>query len=165
MAASLLVRAAYRRTLRVAIPLPRVNPISARRNPEPQAEGRSMGERARARQSGVMLANELHGRQAECERLAGLVDYVRNGGSAVLVMHGEPGIGKTALLDFTAELDTGLKVVRAVGAESETELAFGGLHRLCGTMLDLLGRLPGPQREALAIAFGRRAGPAPDRFV
>jgi len=107
----------------------------------------------------------LHGRQAECGRLAKLVDGVRAGGSAVLVVHGEPGTGKTALLDFTAGLDTGLRVVRAAGAESETELAFGGLHRLCGTMLDLLGRLPGPQREALEIAFGMRAGTRPDRFL
>ena len=128
-----------------------------------------MGCGARARQSGVMSANRephgLHGRQAECQRLAKLVDGVRGGGSAVLVVHGEPGTGKTALLDFTAGLDTSLKVVRAAGAEPETELAFGGLHRLCGTMLDLLGRLPGPQREALEIAFGMRAGTGPDRFL
>ncbi len=98
-------------------------------------------------------------------RLAKLVDDVRAGGSAVLVVHGGPGTGKTALLDFTASLGTGLRVVRASGAEPETELAFGGLHRLCGTMLDLLGRLPGPRREALEIAFGLRAGPGPDRFL
>jgi len=107
----------------------------------------------------------LYGRQAECGRLATLVDEVGAGGSAVLVVHGEPGTGKTALLDFTARLDTGLRVVRVSGAESETELAFGGLHRLCGTMLDLLVRLPGPQRAALEVAFGRRAGPGPDRFL
>ena len=128
-----------------------------------------MGCGARARQSGVMSANRelprLYGRQAECERLAKMVDGMPGGGSAALVVHGEPGTGKTALLDFTAALDTSLQVVRAAGAESETELAFGGLHRLCGTMLDLLGRLPGPQREALEIAFGMRAGAEPDRFL
>jgi DNA-binding CsgD family transcriptional regulator len=131
-----------------------------------------MGWTSRARQSGVMSAKRepvglygLYGRQAECERLAKLVDGVRGGSSAVLVVQGGPGIGKTALLDFTAGLDTTLQVVRAAGAESETELAFGGLHRLCGTMLDLLGRLPGPQREALEIAFGMRAGAGPDRFL
>ena len=128
-----------------------------------------MGCAARARQSGVMSAKResprLYGRQAECDRLAKLVDGVRDGGSAVLVVHGEQGTGKTALLDFTAGLDTSPRVVRVAGAESETELAFGGLHRLCGTMLDLLGRLPGPQREALEIAFGRQAGTGPDRFL
>jgi len=107
----------------------------------------------------------LYGRQAECENLARLVDGVRSGSSAVLVVHGEPGTGKTALLDLAAGLDTSLQVIRAAGTESETELAFGGLHRLCGTMLDLLGRLPGPQREALEIAFGMRAGTGPDRFL
>jgi DNA-binding CsgD family transcriptional regulator len=128
-----------------------------------------MGCRARARQSGVMSAKResprLYGRQAECERLARLVDGVRDGGGAVLVVHGEPGTGKTALLDFMSGLDTSPRVVRVWGAESETELAFGGLHRLCGTMLDLLGRLPGPQREALETAFGRQAGTGPDRFL
>jgi DNA-binding CsgD family transcriptional regulator len=124
---------------------------------------------ARVRQSGVMSANRglprLYGRQAECERLAKIVDRVRGGGSAALVVRGEPGTGKTALLDFTAGLDTSLQVLRAAGAESETELAFGGLHRLCGTMLDVLDRLPGPQCAALEIAFGMRAGTGPDRFL
>ena len=128
-----------------------------------------MGRGACARQPGVMSANRepprLLGRQAECGRLAGLVGGVRTGSSAVLVVHGEPGTGKTALLDFTAGLDASLQLVRAAGAEPETELAFGGLHRLCGTMLDLLGRLPAPQREALEVAFGMRAGTGPDRFL
>jgi DNA-binding CsgD family transcriptional regulator len=128
-----------------------------------------MGGGARARHAGVMWANRelarLHGRRDECGRLAGLVDSARGGGTAVLVVHGEPGTGKTALLDFTAGLDTSLPVVRAAGAESETELAFGGLHRVCRTMLGRLGRLPGPQREALEIAFGMRAGAGPDRFL
>jgi DNA-binding CsgD family transcriptional regulator len=107
----------------------------------------------------------LRGRQAECGRLAKLVDGVRGGDSATLVMRGVPGTGKTALLDLTAGLATGLQVVRVAGTESETELAFGGLHRLCQAMLDLLGRLPGPQRAALEIAFGLRAGAGPDRFL
>jgi len=128
-----------------------------------------MGRSACARHSGVMSADRepprLYGRQAECGRLAKLVGGVRDGGTAVLVVRGEPGTGKTALLNFAAGLDPGLQVVRAAGAEAETELAFGGLHRLCGSMLDLLGRLPGPQREALEIAFGLRAGSRPDRFL
>ncbi len=109
--------------------------------------------------------SRLYGRQAECGRLAELVDGVPAGGSAVLIVHGKPGTGKTALLNFTAGLDTGLQVIRAAGSEPETELTFGGLQRLCGTMLDLLGRLPGLQREALEIAFGMRAGTGPDRFL
>jgi len=128
-----------------------------------------MGRGARARQSDVMSANNeslrLLGRQAECEELAKLVDGVRGGNSAVLVVHGEPGTGKTALLDFAAGLDTGLTVVRAAGAEPETSLAFGGLQRLCGTMLDLRDCLPGPQRGALEIAFGLRADTGPDSFL
>jgi DNA-binding CsgD family transcriptional regulator len=128
-----------------------------------------MGRGARALHSGVMSANReslrLHGRQAECERLARLVDGVRGGSGGVLVLHGEPGTGKTALLDFTAGLDTGLEVVRAAGVEPETQLAFGGLHRLCRTMLGLLGRLPRPQREALETAFGMRAAGGPDSFL
>jgi DNA-binding CsgD family transcriptional regulator len=128
-----------------------------------------MGCDARARQAEVMSANRepvrLYGRHAECERLAELVNGVRDEGSAVLVVQGEPGTGKTALLDFTAGIDSGLKVVRAEGAESETELPFSGLHGLCGTMLGLLGRLPDPQRRALEIAFGMRAGTGPDGFL
>src|SRR5579862_9718594 len=114
-----------------------------------------MGCGARARQPGVMSANReplgLRGRQAECETLARLVGGVRGGESGVLVVCGEPGTGKTALLDFAAGLDSSLTVVRTAGAEPEAELAFGGLHRLCWTMLGLLDRLPGPQREALEI--------------
>jgi DNA-binding CsgD family transcriptional regulator len=83
----------------------------------------------------------------------------------VLVVHGEAGAGKTALLDFAAGLDPSLRVIRAAGAEAETPLAFGGLHQLCGTMLDLRGRLPGPQREALEIALGLRADSGPDPFL
>jgi DNA-binding CsgD family transcriptional regulator len=109
--------------------------------------------------------SRLYGRQGECARLAKLAHGVPAGGSAVLVVQGGPGTGKTALLDFTAGLDTGLPVIRAVGAESEQELPFGGLHQVCGTMLHLLGRLPGPQREALEIAFRMRAGTGPDRFL
>jgi DNA-binding CsgD family transcriptional regulator len=106
----------------------------------------------------------LYGRQDECGRLARLVDGVRGGGSAALVVYGQPGTGKTALLDFTAGLATDLQVVRTAGAAAETELAFAGLHRLCAAMLDRLGRLPVPQREALEVAFGLRVGTEPDRF-
>jgi DNA-binding CsgD family transcriptional regulator len=80
------------------------------------------------------------------------------------VVRGEPGVGKTALLDHLAEQALGCRVARAAGVESEMELAFGGLQQLCAPMLDRLERLPGPQRNALGTAFGLWAGDAPDRF-
>ncbi len=107
----------------------------------------------------------LRGRSAECGVLDGLLEGVRGGRSAVLVVRGEAGVGKTALLDYAVESAPDLRSVRAAGVESEMELAFAGLHQLCGPMLDRLGRLPGPQRDALRIAFGLEAGPAPDRFL
>ena len=107
----------------------------------------------------------LHGRQAEYEKLARLVDGLRDRGSAALVIYGESGTGKTELLGFAAGLAADLQVVRAAGAEPETELAYAGLHRLCGPMFGLLGCLPEPQREALEIAFGMREGRRPDRFL
>ncbi len=107
----------------------------------------------------------LHGRQAEYEKLARLVDGLRDRGSAALVIYGESGTGKTELLGFAAGLAADLQVVRAAGAEPETELAYAGLHRLCGPMFGLLGCLPEPQRDALEIAFGMREGRRPDRFL
>jgi DNA-binding CsgD family transcriptional regulator len=107
----------------------------------------------------------LRGRRAECGVLDGLLEGVRGGRSAALVVRGEAGVGKTALLDYAVESAPDLMSVRAAGVESEMELAFAGLHQLCGPMLDRLGRLPGPQRDALRIAFGLEEGPAPDRFL
>jgi DNA-binding CsgD family transcriptional regulator len=112
-----------------------------------------------------MADTDLRGRRAECDVLNGLLEGVRGGRSAVLVVWGEAGVGKTALLDYAVESAPDLRSVRAAGVESEMELAFAGLHQLCGPMLDRLGRLPGPQRDALRIAFGLEAGPAPDRFL
>jgi hypothetical protein len=83
----------------------------------------------------------------------------------VLVVRGEAGIGKTALLRYLIESASDLTVTRAVGVESEMELPFASLHQLCGPMLDRLERLPGPQREALEIVFALSDGPAPDRFL
>jgi hypothetical protein len=94
-----------------------------------------------------------------------LVEAVRAGESRALVVRGEPGVGKTALLDYLAGNALGCRVVRAVGVQSEMELAFAALHQLCAPMLDRLERLPGPQREALGTAFGISAGPTPDRFL
>jgi DNA-binding CsgD family transcriptional regulator len=112
-----------------------------------------------------MADTDLRGRRAECGVLDGLLEGVRGGHSAVLVVRGEAGVGKTALLDYAVQSAPDLWSVRAVGVESEMELAFAGLHQLCGPMLDRLGRLPGPQRDALRIAFALEAGPAPDRFL
>ena len=97
--------------------------------------------------------------------LSGLLAQVRGGRGAVVVVRGEAGVGKSALLDYAAASAADLTVVRAVGVESEMELAFAGLHQLCAPMLHRLDRLPGPQRNALATAFGLMAGPAPDRFL
>jgi DNA-binding CsgD family transcriptional regulator len=94
-----------------------------------------------------------------------LVSAVRAGQSQVLVLCGEAGIGKTALLDYVSERAFGCRVVWVTGVQSETELAFAGVHQLCAPMLDHLGVLPAPQRDALRAAFGISAGPPPDRFL
>jgi hypothetical protein len=86
-----------------------------------------------------------------------LVNAVRAGGSRVLVVRGEPGVGKSALLDYLAGRASGCRVVRAAGVESEMELAFAGLHQLLAPVLDHLEGLPVPQREALRTAFGLSA--------
>jgi DNA-binding CsgD family transcriptional regulator len=107
----------------------------------------------------------LRGRRRECEALDGLVDGVRAGRSRVLLLCGEAGVGKTALLDHAAGYASGCRVARAAGVQSEMELAFAGLHQLCAPMLDRLDRLPGPQRTALRTAFGLSRGAPPDRFL
>ena len=107
----------------------------------------------------------LRGRRRECDALDGLVDAVRAGRSRALLLYGGAGVGKTALLDHTAEHASGCRVYRAAGVQSEMELAFAGLHQLCAPMLDGLDRLPGPQRTALRTAFGLGRGTPPDRFL
>src|SRR5919202_2919516 len=107
----------------------------------------------------------LLGRRSECETLDRLVATVRAGQSAVLVVRGEAGVGKSALLTYLVEHASGCRISRAAGVESEMELPFAGLHQLCGPMLDRLDRLPAPQRDALATAFGLSAGEPPDRFL
>ena len=87
-----------------------------------------------------------------------LLEAVRGGQSRVLVVSGEPGVGKTALLESAIGSVPGFRVMRAVGVESEMELAFAALQQLCAPMLDRLDRLPAPQRDALGVAFGLRAG-------
>jgi hypothetical protein len=107
----------------------------------------------------------LWGRRQQCTALDGLLAEVRAGRSQVLVIRGEAGIGKTALLDYAAETASDFRAARAEGVESEMELPFAALHQLCGPMLSRLGRLPGPQREALGVAFGLCPGGAPDHFL
>ena len=104
-------------------------------------------------------------RQRECELLDGLLHAVRAGRGGVIVVRGEAGIGKSALLDYTAGAATDLRLIRVAGVESEMELAFAALHQLCSPMLDHLPRLPEPQRDALATALGLRSGSPPDHFL
>ena len=106
----------------------------------------------------------LTGRPTECQTLDQLLAGARSGRSQVLVLRGEAGIGKTALLDYVATQATGCRVLQASGVESEMELAFAGLHQL-GPLLDRRENLPDPQRDALATAFGLTTGSAPDRFL
>jgi DNA-binding CsgD family transcriptional regulator len=94
-----------------------------------------------------------------------LLSNVRAGQTQVLVLRGEPGIGKTALLDHLVAAASGCQVARAAGVESEMELPFAGLHQLCAPMLGHLERLPGPQQDALRVAFGLQSGGAPDQFL
>src|ERR1700691_5066557 len=125
------------------------------------ASTRPMGgdSRRRGRVSG------LTGRRGERGVLDQLINAVRAGGSRVLVVRGEPGVGKSALLDYLAGRAAGCQVVRAAGVESEMELAFAGLHQVLAPVLDHLEGLPGPQREALRTAVGLSGGPVPDRFL
>ena len=105
-------------------------------------------------------------RRAERDALGGLVDAVRSGESRALVVRGDPGVGKTVLVDHLAgrASGSGCRVARAPGVQSEMELAFAGLHQLCTPMLGHLDGIPGPQQDALRTAFGLAAGPPPDRF-
>ena len=107
----------------------------------------------------------LLGRVGERDALERLVAGVCAGQSRVLVLRGEAGVGKTVLLGHLSTAAEGCRIARAVGVESEMELAFAGLHALCAQMLDGLERLPSPQRDALSTAFGLSAGPPPDRFL
>jgi len=107
----------------------------------------------------------LRGRSRQCGTVDGLLADVRAGRSRALVLRGEPGIGKTALLGYAADAAPDFRVARAGGVESEMELPFAALQQLRGPMLDRLDRLPGPQREALAVAFGLHSGGAQDSFL
>jgi DNA-binding CsgD family transcriptional regulator len=107
----------------------------------------------------------LRGRNREFSVLGAFADGVRAGQSQVLVLRGEPGVGKTALLDCLAGRQSGCRVVRAAGVQSEMELAFATLHQVCAPILDHAERLPALQRGALRTAFGISTGPTPEPFL
>lgn len=113
----------------------------------------------------IESGTRLWGRQVECQALERLIASARSGTSGALVVRGEAGAGKTALLDYLLGHAAGCRIAQAGGVESEMELAFAGLHQVCAPFLDRLDRLPAPQRDALGTAFGMRAGAPPDRFM
>jgi DNA-binding CsgD family transcriptional regulator len=109
--------------------------------------------------------HRLHGRRNEAETLDSLLKNAQSGNSQVLVLRGEAGIGKTALLQYLAEQASSFRIAQVAGVESDMELAFASLQQLCAPLLGGLDVLPEPQRDALLVAFGRGAGPTPDRFL
>jgi len=115
--------------------------------------------------AGERDAAPLVDRMAERTVIDRLLSTVRGGESQILVMHGDAGVGKTALLHYLTAQTTGFRIVRAAGIQSEMELAFAGLHQLCASLERYQERLPQPQQNALQVAFGVRAGPAPDKFL
>ncbi len=111
-----------------------------------------------------MPVERLLGRRREREVLDRLLEGARRGDGGVLVVHGEPGVGKTALLEYAAGGAEGFRVVRTTGVEGEMELAYAALQQMCSPILELAERLPEPQRVALAVAFGESGGEAPNPF-
>src|SRR6266849_4298114 len=107
----------------------------------------------------------LLGRQRERAVLERLLDTARDGHGSVLVVHGDPGVGKTALLEYAVEVGEDFRVVRTAGVEGEMELDYAALQQLCSPTLEFIGRLPEPQRDALEVAFGLSAGQAPSPFL
>ena len=107
----------------------------------------------------------LLGRAAECRELDTLLEALRRGESRALVIRGDAGAGKSALLGYLEQRAAGCRIERAAGVQSEMELPFAGVHQLCGPLLDRLDVLPRPQRAALATAFGLDDGPVPDRLM
>src|ERR1700742_70729 len=102
------------------------------------------------------------GRTRERERLDDMLAQARDGQSAVLVIRGDAGIGKTALLRYAARQASGLRILEILGIQAEMELPFAGIERLCAPLLDRLEALPHPQQNALRVAFGVASGDAPD---
>jgi DNA-binding CsgD family transcriptional regulator len=121
--------------------------------------------RSRVRRVASALVTQLTGRRSERDVLDQLIRALRAGESRALVVSGEPGVGKTALLEYIVEQAPECRVVRTAGVQSEMELAFAGLHQLLVPLMDRVDHLPVPQRDALRTAFGLGSGPAPDRFL
>jgi DNA-binding NarL/FixJ family response regulator len=107
----------------------------------------------------------LLGREREREVLDRLLDGVRGGHGGVLVMRGDAGVGKTALLEYAVEAGRGFRIARTSGIEAEMELPFAAVQQLCSPFVELLERLPQPQHDALGVAFGLSTGPAPNSFL
>jgi DNA-binding CsgD family transcriptional regulator len=114
---------------------------------------------------GLQRSAAFQGRTSERQVLDGLLDNARRGAGSTLVIRGEPGVGKTALLRYTARQASGFRVAQIRCVESEMELPYAGLHQLCAPMANHLDQLPAPQRDALSVAFGLSSGDAPDRFL
>lgn len=125
----------------------------------------ALASQRRARDRSSTAIAPLRGRQSECRQLDRLVSATRHGDSPVLVISGEAGIGKSALLDYLVAKTAGCRIVRVAGVQAEAELVYAGLHQLCAPLLTRLDEIPEPQRETLSTAFGLRIGPAPDRFL
>ncbi len=157
-----------KRDLRACPSRPAKAPVKPRGVPSPVvtgAQARACPYAPRVVISTAVSARRLLGRRSECAALDELVASVRNGPSRVLVLRGEAGVGKSALLEYLVQHSSGCGVARAIGVELEMELAYAGLQQLCVPLLARLERLPGPQRDALGAAFGLRDGDAPDRFI
>src|SRR3954469_10864888 len=108
---------------------------------------------------------QLLGRERERAVLDQLLDGVGRGRGGVLVVHGEAGVGKTALLEYAIEAAHEFRIARTSGVEAEMELPFAAAQQLCSPFLDFSDGLPHPQHEALAVAFGLLTGPAPNPFL
>ncbi len=111
------------------------------------------------------MSSRLRGRASECETLRTLISTAQSGNCQVLVLRGEAGVGKSALLQYVAEQASAFRCVQVAGVQSDMELAFAGLQQLCAPLMAHVDGLPEPQREALNVAFGRGIGPTPDRFL
>ena len=108
---------------------------------------------------------QLLGRQRERDVLDRVLAAARDGQGGVLAVYGEPGVGKTALLEYAVEAASDFRIARTVGVEGEMELAFAALQQLCSPSLDLMERLPDPQRDAIEVALGLSAGRTPNPFL